>query len=86
MAEKQYVGKGKVVGTFGNIKIGLRVADLKANEKGYVNIIVQKMKEIDKYGNAYTVYVDDWVPNGGNAAPAPQQSFASVPAPSALPF
>jgi len=64
MSEKIYVGKGKPIGKFGNLKIGIRVSDLVPNEKGYVNLITQEMKKPDEYGNTHTVYVDDWVPNG----------------------
>lgn len=60
MSEKQYVGKGKIVGQFGNIKIGIKIDELKANEKGYVNLIISKMREKDKYGNEFTVYIDDY--------------------------
>ncbi|OQB09048.1 MAG: hypothetical protein BWY21_00953 [Parcubacteria group bacterium ADurb.Bin216] len=66
MSEKNYIGKGKVVGSFGNIKIGIKPEELVkfANDKGYINIIVQKMKEKDRYGNEYTVFIDDWKPTG----------------------
>lgn len=62
MAEKKYVGKGKVIGQFGNIKISLRPAELEANEKGFVNLIVSQMKSPDKWNNTHTIYVDDFVP------------------------
>ena len=79
MAEKVYVGKGKVVGNFGNIKVGLRVVDLKANDKGYVNLIISKMKETDKYGNEFTVYIDDFVPQSrGGSSGEPAVSGAPV--------
>lgn len=63
MAEKVYVGKGKVVGNYGQIKLGIRVSELTVNENGYCNLIVQKMKEPDKFGNGFTVYIDDFIPN-----------------------
>ena len=62
MAEKNYVGKGKKIGQYGAVKIGFKLDAVKANEKGYVNLIVQPLKEIDKYSNTHTVYVDDYVP------------------------
>lgn len=61
--ERNYVGKGKVVGKFGNIRIGLKPSELVPNEKGWVNLIVSQMKETDKYGNTHTVYVDDFIPS-----------------------
>lgn len=71
MAERQYVGKGKIIGKFGQIKIGLRVADLKPNEKGWVNLIISQMKEKDKYENTHTVFVDDWQPGGQQSEQQP---------------
>ena len=64
MSERNYVGKGKHVGKFGNIKIGLKPEQLQqfVNSKGYVNIIIQAMREKDQYGNEFTVYIDDFVP------------------------
>jgi hypothetical protein len=66
MAEKQYCGKAKVK-RFDNggeiYKIGIVANQLPApNEKGYINLCLQKMRQPDKYGNEYTVYVDDWKP------------------------
>jgi hypothetical protein len=58
---KQYVGKGKIIGKFGDIKLGLK--DLpQPNERGYINLIVSKMREPDKNGNEYTVYVNSYQP------------------------
>lgn len=77
MGERQYVGKGKVIGKFGDIKIGIKATDLKPNEKGYVNLIVSEMRKPDDWGNTHTVYVDDFVPAGERKtrpATQPQQS------------
>lgn len=75
MSEKIYVGKGKKVGKFNQIKIGIRVSDLEQhkNDKGYVNLIIQEMRETDKYGNEYTVVVDDWKPTNGYSNQERQQ-------------
>ena len=64
MSERNYVGKGKHVGKFGNIKIGLKPEQLQqfVNSAGYVNLIISEMREEDKYGNKFTVYVDDFIP------------------------
>lgn len=67
MAEHQYVGKGKKVGKYGQIRIGLKPQELPINEKGWCNLIISEMKEADKWGNTHTVYVDDWKPE--NDAP-----------------
>jgi len=64
MSERNYVGKGKNVGKFGDIRIGLRPTQLQQfeNSAGYVNLIISEMREKDKYGNKFTVYVDDFIP------------------------
>ena len=80
MSEKIYVGKGKPIGKFGNLKIGIRVSDLVPNEKGYVNLIIQEMKKPDEYGNTHTVYVDDWVPKSQQKQqPARQVDESDLP-------
>jgi hypothetical protein len=83
--ERTYVGKGKVRGQYGDIRLGLR--DLpQPNDKGYVNLIVSKMRNPDKYGNEYTVYVDDFVPQQRDnpapeipAQPAATDEFSDLP-------
>lgn len=68
MAEKVYVGKGKTIGQFGNIKLSINVNDFQGNrvinpnEKGWINLILSKMKTPDKHGKEYTIYLDDFVP------------------------
>lgn len=60
MPDKKYVGNGKI-GKFDQIRIGIRYADLKPNERGYVNLIVAPVREPDEK-RTHTVYVDDFVP------------------------
>lgn len=60
--ERQYVGKGRRVGKYGNIKIGIKPGELPVNERGYCNLIVAEMKQEDKYHNTHTVFVDTWKP------------------------
>lgn len=79
---KQYVGRGKVVGKFNHLKIGIRVADLTPNAKGYVNLIVGELKQPDDYGNTHSVWVDDWVPNKQQEQPSVS---ATAPSPSVDP-
>lgn len=69
MAEqKTYVGNGKEK-TFDNggslINFGLKLSDLQAhvNEKGYVNLVIGKKKEVDKYDNTHAIWVNDFKPN-----------------------
>ena len=59
MAEKKYVGKGKL-GKFGNIEIGLRHDQLVPNDRGYVNLVVSQMRAPDKWENTHTVYVNEY--------------------------
>jgi hypothetical protein len=81
--EKIYVGNGKLVGKFNQIKLGLRVDKLVSNEKGYCNIIIQEMKQPDKYGNTHTAIIDTWKPDSQRAQQSDQQQppvDKSVPA------
>ena len=70
--EKTYVGRGKSIGEYGNIKISICLEDCegysaqsKKNGKHYLNLIVANLKNEDQWGNTKTVYVDDYVPQGG---------------------
>jgi hypothetical protein len=62
MSERVYVGKGKLIGKYQQLKIGIEVAKLTPNERGYCNIIITTMREEDKFGNTHTAYIDDYVP------------------------
>lgn len=62
MSERIYVGKGKLVGKFQQLKVGLEVDKLTKNDRGYCNIIITTMREPDKHGNTHTAYIDDYVP------------------------
>lgn len=63
---KNWLGKGKSIGKFGDIKISVKTSKIvdNTNEKGYCNNIrIHKLKEPDENGNEFTVYYDDWKPN-----------------------
>ena len=62
MSEKVYVGKGRKVGKFNQLKLGIKVSDLTPNDRGYCNILIGEMKSEDKYGNTHTAWIDDWKP------------------------
>lgn len=32
------------------------------NEKGYVNLNIHELREIDKYGNTHYIVLDEWKP------------------------
>jgi len=91
MSERNYVGKGKNVGKFGNIRIGVKPKQLQQfeNSVGYVNLIISEMREEDKYGNKFTVYVDDFVPQqreGQQGQPVSQTTGAGGAVDEDLPF
>lgn len=75
MAEKIYVpkcsAKEKTFDDGGSlIKIGVQVdalvefAQAHANERGYVNLVVQKRREPSAYGDTHTVYLDTYKREG----------------------
>jgi hypothetical protein len=53
-----------------NFHVETLIAFLKqhVNEKGYINIKVQRRKEVGKYGETHSLSLDTWKP--GHAAPA----------------
>lgn len=66
MAEKVYVGKGRVK-QFPNggsvINFGIDVSKLPPpNEKGFINLTITEMRQADQWGNTHTVYINDFVP------------------------
>lgn len=86
MGEKVYVGKGKEIGQFGNIKLNICIKDfngndrLPINEKGWLKpLILTQMKQPDKHGNQYAIYIDDFVPDS-NKKVLPAQEQAQIPA------
>lgn len=69
MSEKVYVGKGRI-GKFDKIQIGLNAEKLpQPNERGYINLIVAKMKESDRWGNTHTVYIAEYQSKSKNESP-----------------
>ena len=67
MSEKKYVGGGKV-GNYSIINIGIRAKDLPApNAKGYINLCVGTRREVSKYGETHSVWINDWVPGNSRS-------------------
>jgi len=68
MAEKTFVNGVTVkavqgnYGEFFNISISLEKLQQYANEKGYVNIVMSKRKDIGKYGETHSCTLNDWKP------------------------
>lgn len=67
--QKIYVGKGKIL-PYDKIKLNICTKDfngvdrLPINEKGWLKpLILTQMKQPDKHGNEYTIYIDDFVPD-----------------------
>ena len=73
MSEKKFCGNGKTWGQYGNIKLGIRVADLIVSETGWANIIIAQKK--DKPDEWYA-YNDEWKPQGGRTGSKPYVSKA----------
>jgi len=70
-------------GKFG-FKVSVKVQDFiqflneNVNEKGYVNLDLNKRKEMGKYGETHYFKVDDWKPTGQQQE-APQQQQTPPP-------
>ena len=71
MPEKQYINKCKVkeeVFTYqGNqikvLKVGLNMEELQKFEKnGYVNVTISKRREVGKYGDTHSMYLNEYEP------------------------
>src|SRR5689334_2905742 len=54
-----------------------------ANERGYINLKVERKREADQYGNTHSVQLDTYAPkpreDTGNYGPPRQQAARSVP-------
>lgn len=73
MSDKIYCGSGKTKSSqYGDFQsISICISDIPkehittaANGKEYVNLTVNKKKEVDKYGKDLAVTVDTWKPTG----------------------
>lgn len=62
MTNKTYIGKGKQVGTYGSVKVSIKMSDAKqflkeAKGEEYLNFFINPLKETDKFGNTHTAFV-----------------------------
>lgn len=64
-----FCGSGKAIQTqYGELlKLSIGPKDLETinkntNEKGWINLIVKKRKEVGKYGETHSISVDTWKP------------------------
>ena len=70
MSNKTYVGGATAkTGNFGEwFKISFNKTDLEEmfanlNEKGYINLNMQKRREPSQYGQTHSLVIDDWKPD-----------------------
>ena len=71
MSDKIFCGSGKTIKTqYGElIKLSFGPRDLEAmmankNEKGWVNVVVAKRREVGQYGETHSCSIDMWKPDG----------------------
>lgn len=76
---KSYIGKGKAIGTFGSVRVSLKMEDVlkhayKTERGEFITFMVTPMKETDQYGKTHTVYVEVREPADATAVaePAPE--------------
>jgi hypothetical protein len=68
MSEKIYLGKGKSVGNYDMVNFSICLSSIPKEKiieyegKKYLKCTIAKMKQVDKYGKDYTIYVDEFVP------------------------
>ena len=72
MSEKVFLRCSAKAKTFNNggsvIRIGVKVSDLQAfadqyaNERGYLNLVVQERRSQGQYGDTHSVVLDTYVP------------------------
>ena len=77
MSDKNFIGNVKQI-TFQNggsiLKLGIKEDDLKglANERGYINLVIAKKREINNDGKDYYCYLDEYKPQAEEATPEQQ--------------
>jgi hypothetical protein len=68
MANKTYLGKGKSVGDYDMVNFSIELSAIpkekiiEYNGKKYLKLTIAKMKNPDKFGKDYTIYLDEFVP------------------------
>jgi len=79
MAEKEYVGKGRSVGQYGNVSFSVCVDTIAPHifdykGKKYIKLMMGVMKNPDEHGKTHTVYIDDFKPDPSKRRDTPQTS------------
>lgn len=65
---KIYLGKGKSVGDYDMVNFSICVSDIPKDKifefegKKYLKLTIARMKQPDKYGKEYTIYLDEYKP------------------------
>ena len=69
MSEKIYCGSGKEFGNFGSVNLSICLSDLpkefiteSKNGKKYINIVLNKKKQVDQYGKTHSLEVNTYKP------------------------
>ena len=86
--EKIYVGGAKEVsGNFGEFhKLSFNRDDVQKlmnnlNDKGWVNVNMNRRKEVSQYGQTHSLVIDTWQPTQQQAPPQQQQQYQQHQAP-----
>lgn len=72
MSEKIFCGSGKEFGQYGAVNLSICLSDLpkehitEYNGKKYIKLVLNKKREVDKYGKTHSVEVNTWKPNNDN--------------------
>ena len=68
---KTYLGKfGETLKLSFNADKLIEFANAHKNDKGYINLNINKRKEVGKYGETHSAVLDTWQPTVNNPAPA----------------
>lgn len=74
MANKRYLGNGKVNGQYGIINASICLTDLlpedinEYNGKKYIRISIGEKREVDQYGKTHSVWVNEYNPEQATEA------------------
>jgi len=65
-------------GSFFNISVNMEKLNEYANDKGYVNMVVSKRKEVSQYGETHSVVLNEWRPEGKTEKPKEKHSIDDI--------
>lgn len=73
--EKEFANGGSILKLSGKADKLIEFIRANANDKGYINLVVGKRREIGQYGDTHSVTLDTWKPKesrNGGAPPSNQ--------------